>query len=217
MAAIHKLSSIATLPEFDLFGIPPTQACVERDIETEHRPISTLSISSCIEFNVTTAPDEYILFHESYLYLKVRVVLTKTEPGAWTKDHWDSICPTNYLLHSLFKQVEVSIGQKEITLAPQTYAYRAYLEALLGFSKDAKKSHLTSALWLDTIERDAFIKPHDLSQPEGKTIDLMGRLHLDLTFQQRALLGGCDIKIKLVPNNPKFILNTKAEFCSADN
>jgi hypothetical protein len=46
MNAIHELSSLVALPEFDLFGVPPAQLTVEKDSQTEHRPISTLSSSS---------------------------------------------------------------------------------------------------------------------------------------------------------------------------
>jgi hypothetical protein len=43
MNAIHELISLVALTEFDLFGVPPTQLTVEKDIQTEHRPIATLS------------------------------------------------------------------------------------------------------------------------------------------------------------------------------
>jgi hypothetical protein len=206
MPFIHEKSSIAVLSLVDLFGVPPTQGCVERDIETEHRPLSTLSNTSCIEFNVITAPDEYMRLDESFLTLKVRVKLVKKTDGAWTADHWEGVVPVQYLLHSLFKQVDVTIGQRDVTLSPQTYAHRSYLEALLGYSKEAKDSHLQSAFWMDAKDRETLSHPTDKTQPEGKIIDLAGKLHLDLAFQGRAILGGCNLKIKLIPNDPSFYL-----------
>jgi hypothetical protein len=39
---------------------------------------------------------------------------------------------------------------------------------------------------------------------ESNTVDLAGKLHLDLTFQDRAILGGCEIRLKLNPHKPSF-------------
>jgi hypothetical protein len=78
MNAIHELSSLVALPEFDLFGVPPTQLTVEKDIQTEHRPISTLSSSSSpIQFEIHTGIDEYIQIRECELYPCTRVSLVK--------------------------------------------------------------------------------------------------------------------------------------------
>src|SRR6266436_6679771 len=211
MSTFHKQSTSVPLPQFDLWGVPPTQHTVERSIETEHRPISTLNSLSFIEFNIPTALDEYILFNETYLYMRLRARISKPDKTDITDDDWNRTVPANYLLHSMFKQIEVQINGKELVLAPQTYAYRAYLEALLGFSADAKKSHLTASLWCDDkLKRAKFLAPTDGEKDRGKgsEVDLMGRLHLDLTFQSRALLGGSHVKIKLTPHSSSFFLST---------
>jgi hypothetical protein len=43
----------------------------------------------------------------------------------------------NNFLHSLFKQVDVFLKEKQVTQATSTYAYRAYLETLLNYSPSA--------------------------------------------------------------------------------
>ena len=53
----------------------------------------------------------------------------------------------NNLLHSLFKQVDVFLKEKQVTQATGTYAYRAYLETLLNYSPAAKKSQLMASLY----------------------------------------------------------------------
>jgi hypothetical protein len=74
MHPIHELSSLVALSEFDLFGVPPTQLTVERDIQTEHRPISILNNSSPpIEFEIHTGIDEYIQMRECELNLHIRI------------------------------------------------------------------------------------------------------------------------------------------------
>ena len=77
-AIIHELSKSASLPELDLFGIPPTQDMIERDIVSEHRPISTLDSDSFIQFEIPTASDEYFKFEDLFLHMKVKVKPLKT-------------------------------------------------------------------------------------------------------------------------------------------
>ena len=53
----------------------------------------------------------------------------------------------NNFLHSLFKQVDVFLKEKQVTQATGTYAYRAYMETLLNYGPAAKESQLTAAMF----------------------------------------------------------------------
>ena len=53
----------------------------------------------------------------------------------------------NNFLHSVFKQVDVFLKEKQVTQATGTYAYRAYLETLLNYGPAAKESQLTAAMF----------------------------------------------------------------------
>ena len=55
--------------------------------------------------------------------------------------------PVNLWLHALFSQVEVFLNNKLVTPSSTAYPYRAYIETILNFSKDAKDSNLTFALF----------------------------------------------------------------------
>jgi len=49
MSAIHELSSIAPLQEFDIFSVPSTQISVTRTFDYEHRPLApTLQIGAIV-------------------------------------------------------------------------------------------------------------------------------------------------------------------------
>ena len=69
MSTIHELSNITPHPDFDLFGVPPTQLTIERVIQSEHRPISVLDSRSFIQFVITTATDEYNQLRDTLLKL----------------------------------------------------------------------------------------------------------------------------------------------------
>ena len=215
MNKIHDLSQITTIADFDLFSVPPTQLTIEKNIITEHRPLSTLNPNSIIEFTVSSAVDEYIQLRETTLMMKLRVDIAKAAAAAAAvdADDWKKIQPVNNLLHSLFKTVDLEIEGKSVTQSPRTYAYKAYFETLLGYADEAKKGHLSGSMWYDDSkdkeavneDRTSLITPNPVAKT-GKMIELYGKLHLDLAFQPRALLGGTKLKITLVPNDKSFYL-----------
>lgn len=219
MHPIHELSSLVALSEFDLFGVPPTQLTVERDIQTEHRPISTLNNSSSpIEFEIHTGIDEYIQMRECELYFRIRINLAKSFSASDAKvvaDDWKKISPVNYLLHSMIKQVSVKIGQTQVNSSSGNYPYIAYIDALTSLSLEVKRSYLTGALWYKdkagsmeayNENRSKLIRPNGSDSSKGCELELVGKLHLDLGFQDRALLGGVKLGITIIPNDPEFYL-----------
>ncbi|RWR99175.1 uncharacterized protein B4U79_07743 [Dinothrombium tinctorium] len=201
MAAIHELSMITPLSELELFAVPPTQTSIEKDLCTEHRPIATIDSRSSIEFFIHSAADEYINLRESSLYLKMKITISKNDKTLVKAEDWNGVKPVKNFMHSLFQQVSIIIGDTQINSSSTTYAYRAFFDSFFGASKEAKESFL-SAVELDEISRNTFRESSAV-----KEFDLMGRLHLDLTFQDRALIGGSTIRLKLIPNDPKFFLN----------
>ena len=210
MSSHVNQSSVAMLPEMELFVAPAIQKSVERSYEVQYRSISPLGVSPFIEFNITSSKDEYLLLHETYLYVKIQTEITKKvdREKAITIDDWNKVKPVNNLLHSMFKQVELEIGGKEVTMSNSNYAYRAYLENLLGFSDDSKKSHLTAALWYPDDSIQKFFTPDDTTSRLSNQVDLYGRIHFDMTFQGKAILGGKDIKVKLITHDAAFYMRS---------
>src|ERR1700753_3820218 len=98
MTAIHPLSTVTPLPQFDLFSVPPTQTTVEKTYVTEHRPINALDSRSYIEFVFTNNIDECVNLSECLLYLKPQVSLGKATPAA---TDWEKIVLVNNYLHSM--------------------------------------------------------------------------------------------------------------------
>lgn len=218
MSTIHELSSLVALPELDLFIVPPTQLMVEHDIQTEHRPISTLSSGSPIQFEIHSGYDEYINIGKSELYLCVRISLSKTniavDPTIKAAD-WKTIAPINYLMNSMFKQVKFSIGQSSVTSASLNYAHLAYMDALINKSPEAKRTHMQTSFWFRDIsgsmesindERSKLIRPTGSSMEQGCDFEMHGNLHLDLGTQVKSLLGGVSLNLSLYPADPKFYL-----------
>ena len=210
---IHPLSGVVPLAALDLWAIPGTNTSIKGGKYYEYRPFSALSArgDQLIEINVNNAIDEYTDFSISYLALKARIFLTKDDKSEPEEADWNEVVPCNYLMHSMFKQVEVFLQNKPITLAPQTYHYTSYFQALMAFSDDAKNSVLGTAGWEENPkDLQKLIMPGNKKGKQGREFELLGRLHIDLAFQPKYLPGGVNFRLRLSPEDPKFIFENKA-------
>ncbi|XP_063994371.1 uncharacterized protein F54H12.2-like [Diachasmimorpha longicaudata] len=156
----------------------------------------------------------------AHTMIKVRARILKPDGSAVLED---SVGPVNNFLHSMFNQVDVYFNQKVVTPPNNLYAYRAYIETLLHYGTDAKSSHLGMSLWatdsygaMDStavaagdarnnnglVLRQAFTKG-------GKAFDLLGHLHCDVFNQDKFLMNGVELRVRLI--------RAKDDFCLMDD
>ncbi len=216
--ALHNAAQILALPQFDLFGVPPVQLMVKEDIQTKHSSFTALNNATTpIQFVTSTVPDEYVIFNKSELTVRMRIDLKKgtTKSESMTAEDWKRICPINYLLNTMWKSISLEIGTFPVTATTLNYPYIAYMDALLNLPDDVKSTHLITAMWhkdrpqqMDNIHgiRSANIWPIDNDMKHSCIIELIGYLHLDLSAQQRAMIGGMNYRLTLYPHDPKFYL-----------
>ena len=208
MAFVHPSSCECSKSELDLFSIPPTQTGIEKGQWVEHRPLTTLTDDGPIEFNISGSGEEYVDLSETYLMVTATI---KKPDGTSLTNEDTEIGPVNYWLHSLFSQVDFSVNERLVTPSTNTYPYRAYVESLLSFGPGAKKSHLTSALWY----KDTHSFMEDAGHNDGlrnrrkwitgsKMVTMIGRPHLDLFFQDRLMLNGLDMRMRLIRSKDAF-------------
>ena len=146
-----------------------------------------------IELNIDGAGDDYLDLYNTYIYVEAKVVQRDGTP--LPKDA--PVAPVNLMLHSMLSQVDVSLHEKLATPLKNTYPYRAYLETLLSYGQEAKSSQLTTALWYkDTATFMDSVKGNDnkglmkcrAKAQESKLIDMVGKVHVDLMFQEKYIL-----------------------------
>lgn len=211
MALIHPSSSESVKSELDLFSVPDTQTSIEKSQWIEYRPLSSVSEGrGPIEFLISGNGEEYTDLAETYMQITAKIL---KENGDELTYEDTGVGPVNLWLHSMFSQLELSLNERLVTSSNNTYAYRAYLETLLSYGPAAKRSHLTSALWYkdsykfmdDTSANTSFGK-RSVYTVASKTVCLIGRPHLDLFFQDRLILNGVDIKLKMIRNKDSFAL-----------
>ena len=188
MAFVHGQSCEGVKSELDLFAVPPTQTSIEHGGWIEHQPITSLDSGGPIEFVVPGAGDAYIDLANTYLLVRAKVVR-----GVGTDIADDTpVAPVNNWLHSLFSQVDVHLNDTLVTPSSNTYPFRAYVETLLSYGAEAKKTQLTSQLWYNIAG--------------SRVVEMMGRLHVDLFMQDRFLINGVTVKIRLVRSKDAFSL-----------
>ncbi|KAK7087759.1 uncharacterized protein F54H12.2-like [Littorina saxatilis] len=179
MALAHPQSCESVHTGLDLFSVPPTQTAVQEGMFVENHPLATLAPGAPIEFTISGATSEYLDLSNTYLHVRAKI----TKADGTNLDADSPVAPVNYWLHSLFSQVDISLNDTLVTNSENTYPYRAYLEATLNYGREAKKSHLTSAMYyrdsanhLDDTEGDANwgLKVRREQTTRSREADMMG-------------------------------------------
>ena len=212
MAFVHPHSTPCTKSEVDLFTVPATQVVVDKGQWIDHQPISTISSSAPLEYQIV-GTDNYLDLAKTMIF--VRLKITKANGANLSKD--EKIAPVNLFLQSLFKQVDVYLNGILITQSTGTYSYKGMLETLLNYGPAAKKSLLTGGLYYkDTAgsmdEGDPVaggntgLKTRYTFTEQSYICDMWGPLHCDILFSERLLLNHVNVTFKLTPNTPAFVL-----------
>ncbi len=214
---IHEKSRECAKSELDIFTVPPTQTSVEKGALIPYQPIASITDGGPIEFYVPGAGDEYIDLAQTRLYIRAKI----TNPDGSNLAAAAPVGPVNLFLHSLFSQVDVSLNERLITASTPTYPYRAVIESLLSYGRDAKQSQLSAALYSkDTAGKMDVVDPTEADDENAniglkdryaltqrsRVVDLIGRIHSDIFFQNKYLLNGVNLKVKLIRSKNEFCL-----------
>ncbi|XP_033222855.1 uncharacterized protein F54H12.2-like [Belonocnema kinseyi] len=209
MAFLHSHSCESMKFELELFSLPPTQTTIEQANWIHYKPISSFRDSAPIEFVVPGSGDEYIDLAHTMLTIRARILpLTLPVANASGQMPEDTTPGTiNNNLHSMLNQIDVYFNGKLVSPPNDAYAYRAYIEILLNYSPDTKKSHLTTALWYDDTagkmneiitDGNKGLAKRKTFTAGGKVFTLLGHLHCDVFNQEKFLLNGVEVRLRLV-------------------
>uniref|UniRef100_A0ABD2XMC8 Coat protein n=1 Tax=Trichogramma kaykai TaxID=54128 RepID=A0ABD2XMC8_9HYME len=217
MAFLHSHSSECMTSSLDLFSLPPTQTSIESSNYVHFKPISSLSAENDapIEFVVPAASDYYLDLAHTMLHVKVKI-----GPLQDVAADNQRVGPVNNFLHSIWAGIEIFFNQKLVSSCNSLYPYRAYIETLLNYNDDAKKSHLTSTLWYVDRSgrfeaapevRDADRANSGLLQRQSYTLnsaplDMIGHLHCDVFNQDKMLINGVEMRVRMVRSKDAFCL-----------
>ena len=215
MNFVHSKSGECVKTELDLFSVPPTQVSLEKGLWVDHQPVSSVSDGGPITF-LCPGTEDYVDLSKTILVVRAKV--TKANGNDLDADEHVGI--VNNFLHSLFKQVDVFLKEKQVTQATGTYAYRAYLETLLNYGPAAKESQLTSAMFykdtagkmdvtdptLAAANANMGLKKRYAFNQESGVIEMAGPLFCDVFKSERLLLSFIDLKVILNRNVNAFCI-----------
>ena len=215
MALLHPSTAPAALPELNLFTLPPTQTAVEGVYEVDTRPISqvTGNNNSPVEFTFGGEGPDYIDLARSKLKVKLKIVHNDATSTALAADEVG--VPVNLALHSLWNQVDVSLGGRLMTQATGMYPYKSILQTLLNYGKEAKESQLLAQGFYQEVgkEMDTATTAGNIAIAKkvllfgaSKTVDLEGPLLEDVFHMNRFLLNNVEVSLKLYPSRPEFYI-----------
>lgn len=211
--AENKTHMDCTLSDADLFTPSFTQSDIQHGYYEDVFPISKLDDSGPIEFTIGNSTDKFIDLASTYLKLKVQI---QRSNGHAIEDE-EIVVPVNYIFGSIFSQVDVSLSGSIISTSNNTYPYRAYLETLLNYGRDAKESQMQMGLYMkdssgqiESIDPQTNIAIAERAEyfKNSKVIEICGRIHSDIFHQGRLLPNAIPLKITLHRSRPVFSLLT---------
>ena len=111
MAFIQQGSCECSSPPLDLFTTPMTQTSVESGSWAEFNPVSAITESMPIEFDISGAGTSYIDLSQTQLIVRAQLV-----KGDGTRiDNTSHVAPCNLFLHAIFSEVDAKLNGTLIT------------------------------------------------------------------------------------------------------
>ncbi|XP_069063745.1 uncharacterized protein F54H12.2-like [Pleurodeles waltl] len=211
-SVVDAISSIEKYANINLVSDKPTQTSIENSFFMEVSPLATLTPLAPIEFFVSGSTDMYLDLNNTLLHLVCKI----TKANGANIDDEAKVAPIANPIATMFNQVDINMGDLLITQSDNMYAYRAYIESILNNSREALNTQFSPGLFYKDTHahfkdraldggNDGF-KKRDSFAAGSRQFDLLGRVHSDLFFQDRLLVNGIDLKIKLNCNKGVFHL-----------
>lgn len=177
MEFLHASSSPATIAELDLFKLPPTQTVIESTYDVEFRPIGSLANALVFEF-IVPGSEHYTDLSASYLYAKMKV----------DTDDACNFVPTSNLAAAIFEQLDVYLGNVNITPGNSLYHYQSYIDDL--FFKYKSVLDDCQLIGGTDAERTDRVK-------NKKTFDIIIPIHAPMFQQEKFLIDNVPMTLRL--------------------
>ena len=197
------------LSESDYSDRKMIQTDIDHDYFSELTPRNTIIKNNPIVFQIEPSTD---FIDPSRTELKLTLSLTDNDGNHIASE--PAISPINNIVHSIFSQVSVSLKNTVISHPNANYGYRSYLENLLNFSTESKKTWMTQeGFFMDETDKfDSKTNTGLLTRKtlfaDGRKAILCARLHTDLNFQQNLIPSNLDLTYTLTPARQQFVIQS---------
>ncbi len=214
-------------------------AHVSKKFYIPYRPTSTLDVGTPLEFNIPSHGPHLISLKDCTLSLTWDVMQGSVHLSSAT-----AAAPINLAHQTMWRQVDLTLQHSYADTSGGLYAYRSYLETLLGHGNASKDTCLTGQFWYtDDAERLNNLKTRSQLATEetahwatvhkvpfrttvnkgfaarqdlasGGLVNTEGPLHLDMFSQDKPLLPNIDMNLKFWPHDASFAIQQEG---TADN
>ena len=197
----------------NLFSLPAEDVGVLDRKWIFKSPVNTsIDEDSVIEFNVEGNASKYIDLKNSQLIIQYKVV----KPNGSVIPEDEEVAPVNLFLASMWRQVEVQLNHENVKGVNTNYPYKAMFDVLLNTSEGYKNNQLCTQMFykdtpgfMDASSKGGgnvgFIERQNLTAL-SRECKLVGNLWLDVCQQDRLILNGVHVNIKLWPSSNEFKL-----------
>ena len=200
-------------PSLDLFKPPGVNTAIEKREWISYRPVSQITKGSPIHFTISGTSPDYKDMRKTLLFVKCKI--KKANGNPITRE--DSVGFCNLTLQSLFRQVDVSLQQQVMTSGVGlNYCYKSMIDVLLKLEEDTMESRLQSQLYfkddasfMDSIDGNVGLIQRQEFTKGGRYVDLEGPLYVDLCQQEKLVINGIQVDVKLYPHSDTFVLMSK--------
>jgi len=208
--------------ELDLFSDCGENVQVEKILWDEFPCDDVLSNElSELNFTIRAGGDKTLVdLSRAQLYVKMQIVNkdgsdladTKNSANEVTVKATAKVAPINNTLHSMFEDCTIFLNDVEVTNANKLYPFSSYLMDLFDTTSEQKTSYMTSQLWYKNGPfNNTDGKSNEGFKNRGKhfgteAYGMIGKVHAELFNQERYLLNGVEVKVKMTLAKPKFFL-----------
>jgi hypothetical protein len=189
--------------ELCIFDGPSPQVVVDSSCFEEIFPVNSITGSkdTDIQFNILASNTDYLDLNDTLLYVQVKVEIDgkNMEPGA-------DVTPTNYMFHTLFEDVILTLNNEKIEGGNKHYTHKALFDTILNLNADTKNTNLDSIGY----NKDDSVRSKWIS--ESKKFAMCGALQLDFFDQPKYLIPGVNVLLRLMRNkNSLSLISTKSK------
>jgi hypothetical protein len=222
-------------PEIEYRGAEKIQTAMKQTLEYEVNPQTSLVDGGNIEF-FYPGTDCYVDLNNTYMLLQLKLVKADgsavaawdetTKTNNFTPGEEATTAVINYLPATMWKSVSTEVGGVVVTKPHNYYAYNAYVDAMLAYTKEYKGTRLgmsvvsdpdtfvTYGAVVDSIANPTFTATmHNRSKPfdVSNTVQVIAPvLHVNVCEQPLALPPRVPIKFTFVPNPGAFCVKATA-------
>ena len=211
-----------------LFQPPPIEKSIRKLEWIEFRPVGQISTGSTIEFNINSTGSDYINLRKSRLQLRCKIVKLDGTDVTQVSNVVVTTAPVNLTLSALWRQVDILLQNKIISPDIGTaYPYKALLDVLSSNKDDVQLQseyfYKDTSGKMDaaveggirgeqeekyrTSENVGLMERFEMMNPdESFTFSLEGPIRVDFCEQERDLLNGVPITVRLYPSPDSFRL-----------